>query len=220
MKEKIIRNRKYILLTLAILILVTFNLGMRYLATRPRYKTLPEVRLVNQKEESTKGYAIMVQNGDIYEEYTSEDGTWPSEGYEFKEAKCIDNDGQLVEGALTFADGKATLTTSQTVYCTLYFDKNMGRAPMEVLREKDTQGYLSKDLQGGMYRYQASFPNSDSSEMTNWICFGTKDESECKSNIDKYMYRIIGITEDGQMYLIKETFIKEGSATGFAWNTC
>ena len=218
MREKIIKNRKYILLTIAFLLALAFNLGMRYLATRPRYKTLPEVRLVNQKEESTKGYAIMVQNGDIYEEYTSEDGTWPSEGYEFKEAKCIDNDGQLVEGALTFADGKATLTTSQTVYCTMYFDKKP--ETIKILREKDTQRYLSEDPQGGMYRYQvAPSSSSDAANMTNWICFGTKDQSACKNDIDKYMYRIIGITEDGQLYLIKETFLKEGSTTTFQWHS-
>ena len=217
MKEKITRNRNTILMVLGILILVTFNIGMRYLATRPRYKSLPEVKLLNQKEESTKGFAVMVPNesGDGYVEY--EGDTWPSEGYEFKEAKCIDNEGQLVEGALTFADGKATLTTSQTVYCTMYFDKKP--ETIKILREKDTQKYLSEDPQGGMYRYQvAPSSSSDAANMTNWICFGTKDQSACKNDIDKYMYRIIGITEDGQMYLIKETFLKEGSTTGFAWN--
>ena len=72
-----------------------------------------------------------------------------------------------------------------------------------------------------MYRYQASFEDSDSSEMTNWICFGTRSKDECtneETGIDKYMYRIIGITEEGQLYLIKETFLKEGSGTTFSWN--
>ena len=218
MQKKTIRYDK-IIIAVVFAILLTYYFGMKYLATRPRYKTLPEVRLVNQKEESTKGFAVMVPNesGDGYEEYTSEDGAWPSEGYEFKEAKCIDNDGQLVEGALTFADGKATLTTSQTVYCTMYFDKKP--ETIKILREKDTQKYLSEDPQGGMYRYQvAPSSSSDAANMTNWICFGTKDQSACKNDIDKYMYRIIGITKEGQMYLIKETFLKEGSATGFAWN--
>ena len=219
MQKKTIRYDK-IIIAVVFAILLTYYFGMKYLATRPRYKTLPEVRLVNQKEESTKGFAIMIpnENGDGYVEYTSEDGTWPSEGYEFKEAKCIDNDGQLVEGALTFADGKATLTTSQTVYCTMYFDKKP--ETIKILREKDTQRYLSEDPQGGMYRYQvAPSSSSDAANMTNWICFGTKDQSACKNDIDKYMYRIIGITEDGQLYLIKETFLKEGSTTTFAWNT-
>ena len=89
MREKITKNRKYILMVLGVLILATFNIGMRYLVTRPRYKTLPEVTLRN-KEPNKSGYAVMVKNGDSYVEYTNEDGKWPSEDeYEFKEAKCI-----------------------------------------------------------------------------------------------------------------------------------
>ncbi len=94
------------------------------------------------------------------------------------------------------------------------------------LRADDSKGYLSEELQGGMYRYQASFPDSDSSEMTNWICFGTTencgtDETDSDGNsipdgIDKYMYRIIGITDEGQIYLIKETFLKEDNY-GMSW---
>ncbi len=87
------------------------------------------------------------------------------------------------------------------------------------LRKNDTQGYLSEELQGGMHRFQAVFPDSDSSEMTNWICFGTKDNCGTNdNNIDKYMYRIIGITEEGQMYLLKETFLKEKSENELNWN--
>lgn len=57
--------------------------------------------------------------------------------------------------------------------------------------------------QGGMYRYQGS-----STEVNNnYICFGTTDKDECIKNQDKYMYRIIGITEDGELKLIKKTSI-------------
>ena len=90
------------------------------------------------------------------------------------------------------------------------------------LRADDKQGYLSEDLQGGMYRYQGT------NDVPNWICFGTTencgtDETDSDSNsipdgIDKYMYRIIGITEEGEMYLLKETFLKEGDTTKFVWN--
>ena len=90
------------------------------------------------------------------------------------------------------------------------------------LRYEDTQGYLSEELQGGMYRYQAApADENEAAQMSNWICFGTKDKEACtnpETGIDKYMYRIIGITEEGQLYLLKETFVKEGSVTGFSWN--
>ncbi len=89
------------------------------------------------------------------------------------------------------------------------------KSTIELLREKDPSETLSTELQGGMYRYQGI------GDIPNWICFGTRSKDDCtneETGIDKYMYRIIGITEEGQMYLIKETFVKEGSVTGFTWD--
>ena len=217
MREKIAKNRNTILMVLGILILVTFNIGMRYLATRPRYKTLPEVTLRN-KESNKSGYAVMIPNesGNGYVEYTSADGKWPSEeeGYAFKEAKCIDNNGALVQNAVTFTDGKVTLTTSQTVYCTLYFDKKP--ETIKILRKNDPQNKLSSETVGGMYRFQGK--NTDT--INNYICFGTDNKEECtneSTGYDKYMYRIIGITEDGQLYLIKMKGVEEGNNRTFSW---
>ena len=90
---------------------------------------------------------------------------------------------------------------------------------MVTLRKNDTQKYLSEDIQGDMYRYQATFENGDSSEMTNWICFGTTENcSSSEDNIDKYMYRIIGITEEGEIKLIKDTGVKNNGTKEFAWH--
>ena len=42
----------------------------------------------------------------------------------------------------------------------------------------------------------------------NFICFGTNDQNDCKSNMGTYMYRIIGIdTETNELKLIKATKI-------------
>ena len=127
------------------------------------------------------------------------------------------------------------ISTSE-LKCSIYVEN----PKITQLRTKDSQGYLSENLQGGMYRYQAAFEVGDSSEMTNWILFGTtenceKDEEEKCTNItdsdgnnmtyadyvDKYMYRIIGITEEGQMYLLKETFLKYNSTNSnlLVWNS-
>ena len=205
MKEKIIKNRKNILITLAFLLVLAFNIGMRYLVTRPRYKTLPEVRLVNQKEESTKGYAIMVPNesGDGYVEYTSEDGTWPSEeeGYEFKEAKCMDNNGQLVDNAVTFADGKVTLTTNKTIYCTMYFDEKP-KGPLEITNVAvDTSGNqvtLTVSVKGGSGKYNYSVENSCSD-----ICGYPYDS--CGTISKTYNENII-IINNLSNYCIKHSF--------------
>ena len=179
----------------------------------------------------------MVQNGDSYEEYTSEDNKWPGADYVFKEAKCTDNNGALVNDVITFTDGKATLKTNQTIYCTLYFDEKP-KSTLEILREKDKEVSGVEHLgpepgpepdQVEMYRYQGT------DDVPNWILFGTREKCEkdeepkCTNSklnnitydeyVDKYMYRIIGITEEGQMYLLKETFLKEGTTNTFTWNT-
>ncbi len=107
--------------------------------------------------------------------------------------------------------GKLSSTVSKSVTPQLPFF-----TPLELVAQKPQ--YLSESLVGDMYRYQGLFPDGDSSTMPNWICFGTKDQEVCKEEYDKYMYRIIGITQEGQLYLLKETFLKEGTVTGFAWN--
>ena len=208
--KKITKNKFYLLIGLFIISFIVLATSVQmHLKNKTNYDSLPEVKLNELKNSNL--LAIMVQNGDDYKEYDSD--TWPGDGYIYKEAKCTDNNGAIVDDAITFADGKATLTTNQTVFCTLYFDEKPD--PAKDLRAKDPSGNLSTDLQGGMYRYQGT------DNVPNWICFGTRNADECKSDpdgIDKYMYRIIGITEEGQMYLIKETFLKEGSVTDFSWN--
>ena len=64
-----------------------------------------------------------------------------------------------------------------------------------------------------MYRYQGT------SELVNnnYICFGTSDKTICTSDEDHYMYRILGITPEGEMKLIKQTPIVEEANTVFSW---
>ena len=203
-----------------VIFILTILVGLYNLPKLMFKKTieLPEVKL-RETVNKEKTFAIMIQNGEDYEEYSS--NTWPDENYQFKDAKCVNDNGALVENAITFTDGKATIETNQTIYCTLYFDKStLGKLrDSETLANKHNLSPLPN--QGGMYRYQAVFAEGDSAEMTNWICFGTTDN--CGTNddlIDKYMYRIIGITKEGQMYLIKETFLKEKSGgINFSWDT-
>lgn len=104
----------------------------------------------------------------------------------------------------------------------LIADGTTSKSTIKILRENDLNNNISSDIQGGMYRYQGT------DNVANWICFGTKDncgtdETDSDGNsipdgIDKYMYRIIGITPNGELYLLKETFIKEENVTEFAWN--
>ena len=67
----------------------------------------------------------------------------------------------------------------------------------EYLLNNPTTG-LNTTLEAEMYRYQGISVN-------NYVCFGTSSRDTCLSNQDTYMYRIIGITEDGRIKLIKKT---------------
>ncbi len=203
------KGKKLVIFNSIILLLVcTYTIGMHYQNVKKLNESIPEVKL-KEIVNKEKTMAIMISSdGSNYQEYNSD--TWPSNSYKFKEAKCIDNSGDEVKEAVTYEEGKITLTTNKTVYCTVYFDY---KGTIEILKETDSNKNLSSDLQGGMYRYQGT------DDVRNWICFGTTDN--CGTNeddIDKYMYRIIGITQEGQLYLIKETFVKEENLTGFAWN--
>ena len=205
-------NYKKILIIIFVIISMIVVYKLPKLLINKYNEPLPEVRL--REIKSSKAFAIMVQNGDNYEEYKSNDNAWPGAEYEFKEAKCIDNNGELVENVITFESATTTviLETDKTVSCTLYFNKStLGKLrENEKLANKDN---LSSDLQGGMYRYQGT------DDVRNWICFGTTDNCGTSDTlIDKYMYRIIGITEEGELYLIKEVFLKEENITGFTWN--
>lgn len=69
---------------------------------------------------------------------------------------------------------------------------------------------MSSALIGGLYRFQG-----EASVVTNnYICFGTGDENLCKTAPEKYMYRIIGKNDKGNLKLIKNTAI-----TSQIWNT-
>ena len=114
--KKINSYQKYIMVILIMLLLITTFVGIKYLMQDS--KSLSKTNEINNQ----KKFAIMVQTEDGYEEYVSEDNTWPGEGYDFKEAKCVDNKGNEVNSIVTYNDGKVTLKTNKTVFCTLYFD--------------------------------------------------------------------------------------------------
>jgi len=62
------------------------------------------------------------------------------------------------------------------------------------------------------YRYIGTNPN-------NYICFGTTSQSECMNNLDKYMYRIIGIFEDSSEEQHLKLIKKEALEKYYTWNT-
>ncbi len=205
-------NNKKILITI-LLIMEVIMLNLTYHSFLN--KEINEDINVKETPKNKKQFAIFIKENDEYVEY-KKDRLFPQGYYINKKlSKCVDDKNNLVDNAISSNGNSVTVTSDKTIYCTLYFDKN---ETLEYLRSKDANNYLTKEITGGMYRYQGAFPDSDSSTMPNWICFGTTNQDECKNNIDKYMYRIIGINENGQLYLLKETILKEEEVLGFAWN--
>ena len=156
-----IKYRTRIIVIFVVVILMTIFLGMEFLTVQ-NYEELPEVKLKNKEDENK--FAIMVQNEnkDGYQEYDGNE--FPTDDYEFNETetKCIDNNGALVEEALTYIDGKVTLETDKTIYCTLYFDKKEPLKITNVAVDNSIarQAKLTVSVTGGDGNYTYSVENS------------------------------------------------------------
>ena len=214
-------NYKRLLIVIISIIVLIIIYKLPKLFINNNYKPLPEVKL--KEIDKKESMAIMISNdGSNYQEYTKD--IWPSDNYEYKEAKCMDNNGSLVdEDIISFENDTVVLETNQTVFCTLYFDY---KGTINILRENDPNKVLSNDELGGMYRYQGVGVSSavDATHKlvdNNYICFGTNDKESYLKNEEKYMYRIIGITKDGELKLIKmqpiEENVNENDNKKFQW---
>ena len=80
--------------------------------------------------------------------------------------------------------------------------------------KKRNNNYISKELAGGLYRYQGL----GTDPINNYICYGTNDKEECVNNPETYMYRIIGVTSTGELKLIKSTWAEVSGTKLFMWN--
>ncbi len=91
-----------------------------------------------------------------------------------------------------------------------YTIKKSGKSGQDLINERESNSALKNTPLGGLYRYYGSYQQVTN----NYICFGTNNKTECLNSPDKYMYRIIGITDgsegntnvglkEGQLKLIK-----------------
>ena len=161
---------------------------------------LESVNLKSDKDNSM--FAIMLeQNDGTYKEDNS--NIWPTSGYAYNESMsgCIDGNGNEIENSLSYnIDTKnVSIRTKEASYCYLYFSLPK-TAPGTMLEGEEN---ITFTLEGGLYRYQGTQEEVDN----NYICFGTYNQNECLSDTNTYIYRIIGVTEDNNLKLIKkETF--------------
>ncbi len=188
-----------------LLILEIISLTLMYKSSHNKEVVLDEVKLKDLIKNDMISIMTDETGKGTYTEYTKSN-TFPNKSYTYNSSKsqCINEKGSVVNNVLTFDGTKAILTSNEGMHCTLYFDKIIG--PLGTLRENDDENQITDDLVGGMYRYQGT------DDVNNYICFGTTKKDKCTSGtgeygdgIDKYMYRIIGVTSDGELALIKES---------------
>ena len=102
-------NKKQFLI-FAVLLIMLFSVCVlnKKLQNKIQNISIPEVKL-KPIVEKEKAMAIMIStDGSNYQEYTED--TWPGDSYKFKEAKCIDNNGSLVdEDLISFENDKVVL---------------------------------------------------------------------------------------------------------------
>ena len=110
----------------------------------------------------------------------------------------IDDTGYIVHSSYTYKTWDSNLTLAEN----LIKYRNLWQSGLE----------------GDGYRYTGSGKVGTSTNPNNFICFGTTDKSECTTNQDKYMYRVLGVFSDanGDNHV---KLIKYKQLGSYAWNS-
>ncbi len=204
MKKKVL-NILVVILTISIIVE-----GFICFKNIKNNKVLEDIKTVDIFDNKDKTLSIMVQDPTTFEYHEDSSRTsWPKKDeYMYAGSKCTDvNDKDLGDTTpyLKFDESNytATITTKKTIYCTLYFAK--GRPVLEVLRAhnkgaNDVVTY-TETLVDDLYRFKGT-----ASQVTNnYICLGASENPDvCKANPNN-MYRIIGVTTDGNLKVVKAT---------------
>ncbi|MBQ7031308.1 MAG: hypothetical protein IJN13_02905 [Bacilli bacterium] len=198
---QVVNKKMCVIVILVLVIIESCTLFLMYKSFSNKNTNLDEVNL---NISNSNMFAIMLEQEDgTYKEDTT--STWPTSGYTYNESMsgCIDLNGNKLDGVLSYdaTNNIATVDTGNTSYCYLYFSKPKS-APGTMLEGKEN---ITFTLEGGLYRYQGTQAEVDN----NYICFGTNDKSECTNDTNTYMYRIIGVTSDNKLKLIKKETYEE-----------
>ncbi len=171
-------------------------------------KVLEDIKTVDIFDNKDKTISIMVQDPTTFEYQSDTSRTsWPQKTeYIYAGTKCTDASGTDVGDTTPYlkfdeSDYTATITTKKTIYCTLYFAN--GRPALEVLKAKGGDYYAGggdhTTVVDELYRFKGTVGQVDN----NYICLGASENPDtCKANSEN-MYRIIGVTTDGKLKVIK-----------------
>jgi len=193
-------NKKLWVITITLLVVI--ECVFTYLSVKSYgNKDITEIKEENKVDKEM--FSIYVEQEDeSYKEYI-DTNLFTIDGYELnvEKSNCVDNKGNIVNGVLSNSGNKVTVSSNKTSYCYLYF--SLKETAGEYLLENPSKGLILSSLQGGLYRYQGT------NDVDNYICLGYLDyESNCDftnaNNSDLYAYRIIGISQNGQLKIIKK----------------
>ena len=192
MKKKVLIG---IILTLISLIII--NETKEMIIRLSNKQDVEDIKTVDIFQNKKQTIAVMVQQDDNTWRTAENRNAWPSSTtHGFVGSKCYDGNGALVESSdiikFDLSTYTATINTTNSIYCTLYFAK--GTTALELLQEKGKTTFASGNLTAvdGMYR----FYGTNTQVLNNYICFGTTLEKTCLDTPATYMYRIIGITSE------------------------
>ena len=191
MKKKVL-----IVIILTLISLIIINETKEIIVRLSNKQDVEDIKTVDILKNKKQSIAVMVQQDDNTWRAAENRNAWPSSSnYGFAGSKCYDGNGALVESSdiikFDLNTYIATINTTNSIYCTLYFAK--GRNALELLQEKGKTTFASGNLTAvdGLYR----FKGTSAQVLNNYICFGTLEESTCTTNeLGNYMYRIIGLT--------------------------
>ena len=221
-----------------IIIIILMSIEIGYIMIPIKYSDKIEGVNYSKKEIKNAEIAFMINDGEGYNE--SSDDKWPDkEKYAFSKYECYDDKDALLSGSLNFNEDTrtATIKTTKTIYCRLYFDKTSdAEALIIATSEKGREGASGtlesgNELQARNEELAAAgvaaedldtlrrFVGKYTEVTDNFICFGIDNKDDCLNNLDLYMYRIIGIdTVNHQIKIIKATRVIQDGTDTFRWN--
>jgi hypothetical protein len=116
----------------------------KYAEVNPKYSTdkNPYTATVESKNKNFKVYKEN-NNGEYVLDPSS---TLPASGYILNttRSQCLDGNDNVVNANLSFSNGKISLTSNKTVYCTLYFD--VDRPTLTLTTDQGTTGLSTGDV--------------------------------------------------------------------------
>ena len=138
---------------------ITLFLGIKSFGNKNN--TLDDIKLLDNKSNNL--FAIMVKGSDGN---YNESSTFPTGAYVLNEAMstCVDNNGNKIDNVLSYSDGVISASANKTVYCYLYFDKELIKVYDKVIDDYNNSNGVKKTIDENgkeVYYYTGNITNNN-----------------------------------------------------------